>query len=66
MMSLPLARVLMFVYIRVRFCSMLITGNLTVQSMGSHRGIRGGIQTPEGQLQTLLSFPAPPPECPGD
>lgn len=66
MTSLPLAHVLMFVYIHVRFCSMLITGNLTVQSIGSHRGIRGGIQTPEAQLQTLLSFPAPPPECPGD
>ena len=64
MTSLPLARVLMFVYIR--FCSMLITGNLTVQSMGSHKGIRGGIQTPEAQLQPLLSFPAPPPEFPGD
>ena len=32
------------VYIRARFRSALIGGNLTVQSTGSHRGIGGGIQ----------------------
>ena len=36
----------MFVYIWVHtFTS--IGGNLTAQSMGSHRGIAGGIQIPE-------------------
>ena len=38
---------LFFVYIRARFRFALIGGNLTAQSMGSHRGIRGGIQIPE-------------------
>ena len=37
----------MFVYICARFCFTLIVGNLTAQSMGSHRGIGGGIQIPE-------------------
>ena len=50
------------VYIRARFLFALIGGNLTAQSTGSHRGIGGGIQIPETQLQALLPFPAPPPE----
>ena len=33
----------MFVYIRARFRFVLIGANLTAQSTGSHRGIRGGI-----------------------
>ena len=55
-----------FVYIQARFRYALIGGNLTAQSTGSHRGIGGGIQIPEEQLQALLPFPAPPPECPGE
>ena len=38
---------LIFVYIRARFRFVLIGGNLTAQSMGSHRGIGGGIQIPK-------------------
>ena len=38
---------LIFVYIRARFRFVLIGGNLTAQSMDSHRGIGGGIQIPE-------------------
>ena len=34
----------MFVYIRARFSFLLISGNLTAQSTGSHRGI-GGVKT---------------------
>ena len=37
----------MFVYIHAHFHFVLIGRNLTVQSMGSHRGIGGGIQIPE-------------------
>ena len=37
----------MSVYIRARLCFALTGGNLTVQSMGSHRGMGGGIQIPE-------------------
>ena len=37
----------MCAYIRARFHFVLIGGNLTAQSTGSHRGIRGGIQIPE-------------------
>ena len=54
------------VYIRARIRFALIGGNLTAQSTGSHRGIGGGIQIPESQLQALLLFPAPPPERPGE
>ena len=32
-----------FVYIRTSFRFALIGGNMTAQSTGSHRGIRGGI-----------------------
>ena len=46
----------MFVYIRARFHSALIGGNLTAQTTG-HRRIGGG---------TLLPFPAPPPKRPGE
>ena len=35
---------LMFVYIRAHFRLILIARNLTAQSLGSHRGIGGGIQ----------------------
>ena len=34
----------MFVYVRARFRFTLIAGNLTAQSIGSHRGIGAGIQ----------------------
>ena len=37
---------LIFVYIRARFRFALIGGNLTAQSLGSHRIIGGGIQIP--------------------
>ena len=37
----------MFVYIRARFLFALISGNLTLQTTGSHRGIGGGIQIAE-------------------
>ena len=37
----------MFVYICAHFHFVLIGRNLTAQSMGSHRGIGGGIQIPE-------------------
>ena len=37
----------MFVYIRTHFRFGLTGGNLTAESMGSHRGIGGGIQVPE-------------------
>ena len=56
----------MFVYICAHFCFILIVRNLTAQSMGSHRGIGGGIQIPETQFQALLAFPTPPPERPGE
>ena len=52
----------MFVYIRAHFHFLLIGGNLTAQSKGSHRGIGGGIQIPE----TLLPFFTPLPERPGE
>ena len=41
----------MFVYLCARFRFSLIGGNLTGQSTGSRRGIGGGIQIPETQLQ---------------
>ena len=53
-----------FSMFRARFRFALIGGNLTAQSTGNHRGVGGGIQIPETQLQTLLPFPAPPPERP--
>ena len=55
-----------FVYNRARFCFALIGRNLTAQSTGSDRRIRGRIQVPETLLQAVLPFPAPPPERPGD
>ena len=36
-----------FVYIRTRFRFALTDENLTAESKGSHKGIRGGIQIPE-------------------
>ena len=56
----------MFVYIRSRFRFVLIGGNLTAQSTGSHRDIGGGIEMPETELQALLPFPAPPLERLGE
>ena len=56
----------MFVYIRARFSFLLISGNLTAQSTGSHRGIGGVNQIPETLLQALLLIPAPPPVRPGE
>ena len=53
-----------FSMFRARFRFALIGGNLTAQSTGNHRGVGGGIQIPETQLQALLPFPAPPPERP--
>ena len=47
----------MFVYIQAHFPFAPIGGNLTVQSTGSHRGIRDGIQIPETYLQAFLPFP---------
>ena len=41
----------MFVYLCARFRFSLIGGNLTGQSTRSRRGIGGGIQIPETQLQ---------------
>ena len=40
-----------FVYIRTRFRFALTDENLTAESKGSQRGIRGGIQIPERKLQ---------------
>ena len=37
----------MFVYICARFCFVLVGGNLTAQSTGSHTGIGSGIQIPD-------------------
>ena len=51
----------MFAHILARFRFALIG-----ESTGSQRGIGGGIQIPETQLQALLPFPAPPPERPGE
>ena len=56
----------MFVYIRARFSFLLISGNLTAQSTGSHRGIGGVNQIPETLLQAVLLFPAPLPVRPGE
>ena len=36
-----------FVYIRARFRFALTDENLTAESKGSHKGIKGGIQIPE-------------------
>ena len=47
------------VYIRAHFCFALIGGSLTVPLTRSHRGIGGGIQIPEAQLQALLPSPHP-------
>ena len=57
---------LMFVYIRASFRFALFSGNLTAQSTRSNRGIGGGIQIPETELQALLSFPSQPPERAGE
>ena len=51
-----------FIYIHALFHSALISGNLTAQLAGSHRGIGGGIQIPETWLQALLPSPALPSE----
>ena len=49
---------------RARLPFALIGGNLAAQSTGNHRGVGGGIQIPETQLQALLPFPAPPTKRP--
>ena len=56
----------MLVYICARFRSALIYGNLTAQSPRSHRRIGDRIPIPETLLRALLTFPAPPPESPGE
>ena len=53
----------MFVYIRACFRFALIGGNLTAQSMGSHRGIGGGIQLPETYWFLTLLARAPRRAC---
>ena len=44
---ITLGPLLMFVYIFCCFYFLLIGGNLTAQSTGSHRGVGGEIQIPE-------------------
>ena len=56
----------MFLYIRACFRFSLIGGNLTAQSTRSQRGIGDGIQIPETYLHSLLPFPAPQPQNPGE
>ena len=56
----------MFVYIRARFRSALIGGNLTVQSRGSHGGTGGGIQNSKRRSSKLSFSAPPPPERPGE
>ena len=56
----------MFLYSRIRFHLALTGGNLAAQSTGSYRGIGGGNQIPEMQLQAVLSFSALWPEYPGE
>ena len=51
----------MFVYILARLHFLLIGGNLTAQSMESHREMEFKFQR---QSQALLPFPTPPPEHP--
>ena len=70
-MSLPLARAFtcfsMFVYIRARVRFALISGNLTAQLTGRHRGIGGEIQIPKRDVVASSPFfPAPSPEHPGE
>ena len=47
----------MFVYIRAPFRFMLIGGNLTAQSTGSHRGIGSGIQIQRRSCKLSFLFP---------
>ena len=57
MMTVPsLTCFSMFVYIHVRFCFVLIGGNLTAQSTGSHWGIGDKSQIPETLLQADCIF----------
>ena len=53
-----------FVYIRYRFHLMLIGGNLTAHSTGSHRGIGGRIQIPETVVASSPSFSRPSARAP--
>ena len=65
MMSLPLARVFQcsFTSLLIVFCFLLIRGNLTAQSTGSHREIGGQWNLNSRHVvQALLPFPAPLPE----
>ena len=68
MMSLPLEHVFqcLLTYFTLVSTFVLISRDLTAQSMGSHRGIGAGNQIPEMLLQALLPFPALPPKCPGE
>ena len=50
-----------FVYIRTRFRFALISGNMTAQSTGSHRGIGGGISC---KVASSLSFSRPAARAP--
>ena len=62
MMSLPLACVFQCLFtFSLVFRFVLIGGNFTAQSTGSHRGIVGGIQIPE-KWQGLPPFPTLPPD----
>ena len=53
-----------FVCIRDRFRLVLIGGNLTAQSTGSHRGTGGGIQIPETVVAISPSFSCPSARAP--
>ena len=56
--------VIVCIYACFRF--VLFDGNLTAQSMGSHKGIGGRIKIPGMQLQALLPIPALLPEGLGE
>ena len=53
-----------FVCIRDRFRLVLIGGNLTAHSTGSHRGIGGRIQIPETVVASSPSFSRPSARAP--
>ena len=53
-----------FVCIRDRFRLVLIGGNLTAQSTGSHRGTGGGIRIPEAVVAISPSFSCPSARAP--
>ena len=49
----------MFGYVRVRFRFALIGGNLTAQSKGNQREIRGGIKNSRDVVASSPAFPCP-------